>query len=155
MLDLPGLQMRATLLRLIRSFFYKRGFLEVDTPLRQPVLIPESTIVPFTAEGQYLQTSPELCMKRLLARGCEKIFQICPCFRKGETGRLHLEEFTMLEWYRSRADYQDLMSDCEDLLRFIAQNMGSAAPSCSENDHQKRTCSESSISGRYVIKSGW
>ncbi len=123
MLDLPGLQMRATLLRLIRSFFYERGFLEVDTPLRQPVLIPESMIVPLTAEGQYLQTSPELCMKRLLAGGCSKLFQICPCFRKEEVGRLHLEEFTMLEWYRTGADYLTLMSDCEALLRFIVQNM--------------------------------
>jgi lysyl-tRNA synthetase class 2 len=137
MLGLPELHMRAALFRLIRSFFDDQGFLEVDTPLRQPIFIPENTIVPLAAEGQYLQTSPELCMKRLLARGCEKIFQICPCFRKGEIGRLHLEEFTMLEWYRSRADYQDLMSDCEDLLRFIAQNMGSAVSSCSENDHQK------------------
>ena len=125
MLDLPGLQMRATLLRLIRSFFYERHFLEVDTPLRQPVLIPESTIVPLTAEGQYLQTSPELCMKRLLARGCSKLFQICPCFRKEEVGRLHLEEFTMLEWYRTGADYLTLMSDCEALLRFIVENMQS------------------------------
>ncbi len=125
MLDLPGLQMRATLLRLIRSFFYERHFLEVDTPLRQPVLIPESTIVPLTAAGQYLQTSPELCMKRLLARGCSKLFQICPCFRKEEVGRLHLEEFTMLEWYRTGADYLTLMSDCEALLRFIVANMKS------------------------------
>jgi lysyl-tRNA synthetase class 2 len=125
MLELQGLHMRAALFRLIRAFFYDQGFLEVDTPLRQPVFIPESTIVPLEADGQYLQTSPELCMKRLLARGCTEIFQICPCFRKGETGRLHLEEFTMLEWYRSGADYLDLMSDCEELLRFIAQGIES------------------------------
>ena len=123
MLDVPGLQMRATLFRLIRSFFFEQGFLEVDTPLRQPVLIPESTIIPLTAEGQYLQTSPELCMKMLLAVGCTKIFQICPCFRKEELGRLHLEEFTMLEWYRIEADYLTLMSECEALLRFIVQEM--------------------------------
>jgi len=115
--------MRAALFRSIRSFFYERWFLEVDTPLRQPVFIPESTIVPLSADGQYLQTSPELCMKRLLANGCTKIFQICPCFRKGEKGRLHMEEFMMLEWYRSGADYLDLMSDCEELLRFIAQDI--------------------------------
>ena len=123
MLETQGLHMRAALFRLIRAFFYDQGFLEVDTPLRQPVFIPESTIVPLAADGQYLQTSPELCMKRLLANGCTKIFQICPCFRKGETGRLHMEEFTMLEWYRSGADYLDLMSDCEELLRFIAQDI--------------------------------
>lgn len=123
MLELPGLQMRAALFRLIRVFFYDRGFIEVDTPLRQPVFIPESTIVPLSSDGHYLQTSPELCMKRLLAHGCTEIFQLCPCFRKGEIGLLHLEEFTMLEWYRSGAGYLALMSDCEELLRFIAQDI--------------------------------
>ena len=137
MLELPGLQMRATLFRLIRAFFYGQGFLEVDTPLRQPVIIPESTIAPLTSDGQYLQTSPELCMKRLLAQGCTKIYQICPCFRKEEMGRLHLEEFTMLEWYRRGADYLDLMSDCENLLRFIAQNIGTADLSGSANYQKK------------------
>lgn len=123
MLGLPELRLRSSLFHLIREFFRGQGFLEVDTPIRQPVFIPESTIIPISAEGQYLQTSPELCMKRLLAQGCSKIFQICPCFRKEERGRLHLEEFTMLEWYRSGADYQDLMSDCENLLQFIARSM--------------------------------
>ncbi len=137
MLELYSLQMRAALFQLIRTFFNGKGFLEVDTPLRQPVFIPESTIVPISADGQYLQTSPELCMKRLLAQGTSKIYQICPCFRKGEIGRLHLEEFTMLEWYRSGADYLDLMSDCEDLLRFIIQNGVPKHPAGSEDYLQK------------------
>ncbi len=136
--------MRATLFRLIREFFYGQGFLEVNTPLRQPVIIPESTIVPLSSGGQYLQTSPELCMKRLLAQGCTKIYQICPCFRKEEMGRLHQEEFTMLEWYRRGADYLDLMSDCENLLRFIAQNIGPADLSDSEN-YQKKWFSKTDI----------
>lgn len=119
MLDLEGLHTRAALLRSIREFFFSRGFLEVDTPLRQPVIIPEGNIIPITAEGQYLQTSPELCMKRMLAAGCTHIFQICPCFRKNERGRNHLEEFTMLEWYRRDADYHQLMADCEALLGFV------------------------------------
>ena len=136
MLDLAGLQMRAALFRLIRSFFHGQGFLEVDTPLRQPVFIPESTIVPFSVDGQYLQSSPELCMKRLLAAGCSRIFQICPCFRKGEAGRLHQEEFVMLEWYRTGSDYSSLMSDCEGLLHSIALNIDSARPNCG-GDQQK------------------
>ncbi len=123
MLDIQGLRFRAALLAAIRLFFGERGFLEVDTPLRQPVILPESNIIPLDSEGQYLQTSPELCMKRLLAAGCEKIFQICPCFRKGERGRLHLEEFTMLEWYRTEADYCRLMDDCEQLFRHIVRNL--------------------------------
>jgi lysyl-tRNA synthetase class 2 len=123
MLDRQGLHLRAALFASIRQFFSTRGFLEVDTPIRQPVIIPESNILPLAAEGQYLQTSPELCMKRILASGCDNIFQICPCFRKEERGRYHLEEFTMLEWYRSGADYLQLMIDCEELLVEIARAM--------------------------------
>jgi lysyl-tRNA synthetase class 2 len=137
MLDFQGLQMRAALFRLIRSFFDGRGFLEVDTPLRQPVIIPESTILPFSVDGQYLQSSPELCMKRLLAAGCSRIFQICSCFRKGEAGRLHHEEFTMLEWYRAGSDYSSLMADCEGLLRFIVQGLESCGKDWSAGCLQK------------------
>lgn len=118
-LSLEKLHKRAAFFRCIRSFFHSQGFLEVDTPLRQPVYLPESNIVPISAEGQYLQSSPELCMKRLLAHGCEKIFQLSRCFRKGELGRLHLEEFQLLEWYRVGCDYRQLMDDCEALLRFL------------------------------------
>ncbi len=123
MLDTERLHLRAAFFRLIRSFFYHHGFLEVDTPVRQPVYIPESNITPVTSEKEFLQTSPELCMKRLLAAGNSKIFQICHCFRKEEKGRLHLEEFQMLEWYRARADYYQLMADCEELLRFMLVNL--------------------------------
>ncbi len=119
MLTLERLRLRAAFFRLIRSFFNDRGFLEVDTPIRQPVNIPESNIVPIESEGQYLQTSPELCMKRLLAAGSGDIFQICHCFRKEEHGRLHLDEFQMLEWYRIDADYTQLMDDCEELFRYL------------------------------------
>ncbi len=111
--------MRAAFFRCIRNFFYQQDFLEVDTPLRQPVYIPESVIAPVESEGQYLQSSPELCMKRLLAAGCTTLFQICSCFRKDERGRVHLEEFHMLEWYRTDSDYSHLMVDCENLLRHI------------------------------------
>jgi elongation factor P--(R)-beta-lysine ligase len=121
MLSLPELHMRAALLLFVRLFFLEQGFLEVDTPVRQPVIIPEKHIQPQRSGRWFLQASPELCMKRLLAAGCEKIFQICPCFRAGERGRLHLEEFTMLEWYRTGADYSDLMADCEALLRYIKE----------------------------------
>ena len=123
MLDSHGLHLRAAFFRCIRSFFYQQGFLEVDTPLRQPVYLPESNIVPLASEQLYLQTSPELCMKRLLAAGNSKIMQICPCFRKEERGRLHQEEFQMLEWYRTGADYHQLMLDCEELLRFLMKSL--------------------------------
>ena len=121
MLSLERLHLRAAFFRAIRTFFHQQGFLEVDTPIRQPVYIPESNIEPFASETHYLQSSPELCMKRLLAHGCERIFQISHCFRKGESGRLHLEEFQMLEWYRTGCDYFQLRTDCEQLVRFVVE----------------------------------
>ncbi|MDD3814610.1 MAG: EF-P lysine aminoacylase EpmA [Desulfocapsaceae bacterium] len=124
MLDLPGLRFRAAFFHSLRSFFVRQQFLEVDTPIRQPLLLPELNIEPLASEGWFLQASPELCMKRLLAAGCNRIFQLCNCFRKGERGRLHLEEFTMLEWYRIDAGYEDLMADCEALLSSLLADLG-------------------------------
>jgi len=59
-------------------------------------------------------------MKRLLAAGYERIFQMGPCFRRGERGRLHNPEFTMLEWYRLNADYNDILADAKMLISFVA-----------------------------------
>ncbi len=123
MLDRNGLYRRAAFFQAIRLFFQEQGFLEVDTPIRQPLVLPEQHIVPIPSGTHFLQSSPELYMKRLLAAGCDKIFQICRCFRQGERGRLHLEEFVMLEWYRLDADYNHLMRDCEDLFGFLATEM--------------------------------
>ena len=120
MLDVHGLQQRSALLQAVRSFFIERNCLEVDTPIRLPTLLPEANILPFPSDGWFLQPSPEQCMKRLLARGCRHIFQICHCFRREESGRLHQPEFTMLEWYRSGWDYTGLMRECEQLLNALA-----------------------------------
>lgn len=121
MLDLTGLRLRAAFFRAVRRFFEQEGFVEVDTPLRLPVCIPEKHIVPITADGFYLQASPELCMKQLLAIGADQIFQICSSFRKNERGQLHSEEFKILEWYRRGVDYFFLMRDCEALVRAVAE----------------------------------
>jgi len=115
------LQQRSHLLQAVRSFFYSRGYLEVDTPIRLPVLIPESHILPFGADDGYLHTSPELCMKRLLAMGNSKLFQICHCFRKEEVGRFHQTEFALLEWYQTGWNYEDLMTECESFVCFLAE----------------------------------
>ena len=123
MLCLKELQLRAALFRSVHSYFTRADFLHVDTPVRHPVLIPESNITPISSGKWFLQTSPEICMKRLVATGCEKIYQICPCFRKEERGRRHLEEFTMLEWYRRGGNYLDLMTDCEALICYIAEDL--------------------------------
>ncbi|MBW1750904.1 MAG: EF-P lysine aminoacylase GenX, partial [Deltaproteobacteria bacterium] len=119
MLSPEGLQQRSRLLQVVRSFFLSRSYLEVDTPIRLPVLIPEAEIIPIESEDWFLQTSPELCMKRLLARGSSQLFQICHCFRRGERGRLHQQEFTMLEWYHTGWNYLELMDECEEMVRAV------------------------------------
>lgn len=107
---------RARIIQEIRAFFIANNFLEVETPQRIPANAPELHIEAIASENWFLHTSPELCMKRLLAAGYEQIFQLCHCWRAGERGARHLPEYSMLEWYRSNADYRQLMKDCEALL---------------------------------------
>ncbi|OEU49081.1 MAG: EF-P lysine aminoacylase GenX [Desulfuromonadales bacterium C00003096] len=113
------LEQRARIVQIIRSFFMAREYLEIETPHRLPGNAPEAHIDAVTSNGWFLQTSPELCMKRLLAAGYEKLFQICRCWREGERGQYHLPEFTMLEWYAADCDYRRLMDECEILLRAL------------------------------------
>jgi len=115
-----ALILRAQMVQAIRQFFVERGFLEVETPLLIPANAPEEHIDPVTALPWQLQTSPEICMKRLLCRGHRQIFQISHCWRAAERGSRHLSEFTMLEWYRADADYASLMQDCVGLLQHVA-----------------------------------
>ena len=117
---------RSRIITNIRGFFENRGFLDVETPCRIPAPVPELYIDAIPSREWYLQTSPELAMKRLLATGHDKVFQICHCWRDGERGQFHLPEFTMLEWYRADADYTDLMTDCEELLRAVAAAVSDA-----------------------------
>lgn len=121
-MKIDALWLRANVIKAVRSFFWERGFLEVETPLLIPANAPEEYINPVRALPSWqLQTSPEICMKRLLCSGHQKLFQISHCWRSEERGSRHLSEFTMLEWYRSGCDYQVLMADCEELLRHIAE----------------------------------
>ncbi|MGD9281038.1 MAG: EF-P lysine aminoacylase EpmA [Desulfobacterales bacterium] len=119
-----NLTIRARVIQAIRKFFIKRDYLEIETPVRIPAPAPEAHISAIESEDWVLQTSPELCMKRLLASGYRRIFQICKCFRQAERGRLHLPEMTLLEWYRADSDYQDMMNECEALIISVAQKMG-------------------------------
>jgi lysyl-tRNA synthetase class 2 len=125
MLNESGLRKRAELIQAVRAFFIDRDYIEVDTPVRLPVVIPEAHNEPVESGNDFLQTSPEICMKRLLAgAACTKIFQICPCFRKNERGDRHVPEFTMLEWYRANCDYRSLMDECEDMIIAVARSIG-------------------------------
>jgi elongation factor P--(R)-beta-lysine ligase len=119
-----ALRLRAGLLGAVRGYFTERGYLEVETPVIVPRPIPEPHIDYIEASYGVLQPSPEVYMKRLLAEGHSRIFQVARCFRGGERGDRHLPEFTLLEWYRSGATYLDLMEECEGLIRFAAGCLG-------------------------------
>lgn len=121
---LKNLKTRSLVLHHTRDFFMSQGYLEVETPILCPAVIPEAHIDPVMSGGRFLQASPELCMKRLLSMGADKVFQICKCFRKGERGHRHLPELTLLEWYGICHTYEDLMDQCQGLLRHIAKGMG-------------------------------
>jgi len=119
-----ALQQRARILQGIRQFFIEKSYMEVETPHRIPAPAPESHIDAISSGSWFLHTSPELSMKRMMAAGYEKIFQICRCWREKERGSLHLPEFTLLEWYRAEGDYHLLMEECEELIRFVATAIG-------------------------------
>ena len=119
-----ALTARARIIREIRRYFDEEGYLEVETPLRIPAPAPESHIDAIPSSDWFLHTSPELSMKRLLAAGYGPVFQICHCWREGERGRLHLPEFTMIEWYRTDAGYLRLMDECESLIGSVAAALG-------------------------------
>jgi lysyl-tRNA synthetase class 2 len=120
----PHLRMRARIIQAVRLFFIGRGYLEVETPSLIPAPAPELHIDAFRAGAAFLHTSPELCMKRLLAAGYPKIFQVCRCFREAERGGAHLPEFTMLEWYQAGASYMGLMDECEEMIVDVSRSLG-------------------------------
>jgi lysyl-tRNA synthetase class 2 len=123
---MANLQARAAVLAGIRAFFARRGVLEVETPALASTAVTDPNLAsmetrflgPGAGDGRtlYLQTSPELHMKRLLAAGAGPIYQICRAFRDGEAGRRHNPEFTILEWYRPGWDHHRLMDEIDELV---------------------------------------
>ena len=118
--------MRARLMGAIRAFLDARGFLEVETPMMQP--IPGGAIArPFKTHHNalgmdlYLRIAPELYLKRLLVGGFERVYEINRNFRNEGTSTAHNPEFTMLEFYQAYADYTDLMELTEALFVELAQ----------------------------------
>ena len=120
-MNLDALRERARIVSAIRRFFDDLGFLEVETPVRIAAPAPEEHIdCPPVVGGGYLRASPELQMKKLLAAGLDRIYEIGPCFREGENGLRHNPEFTMIEWYRRDATYLDIKADLERLLASLS-----------------------------------
>lgn len=114
---------RGRALAAIRAFFDGRGYLEVETPLLVPSPGMELHLRAIPAGGGYLNTSPEYQMKRLLAAGLERIYQLSRAFRAEERGAHHVSEFTLLEWYRVGARLPQLMEETEQLLGAVAERV--------------------------------
>ena len=111
-----SLPRRAAMVRALRAALDADGFVEVETPVRIPAPANEPHIRPPASGRAFLRASPELQMKRLLAAGLERLYQIGPCFREGERGDRHAPEFTMLEWYRAPGGWEDVLRDGERLV---------------------------------------
>jgi lysyl-tRNA synthetase class 2 len=133
---LPFLRRRALLTAGTRAFFSARGYLEVETPYAVPAPGEEVHLKTFatrftTTAGAHhklwLHTSPEFAMKRLLAAGAGRIFQLARVWRNQEGSATHAPEFTMLEWYHPGASLVALMDETEALLRAVLPSVVSAA----------------------------
>ena len=125
---LPNLRRRQALKRAVQTFFDAAGLLEVDTPAIVPcpgldVHLDAIEVLGTLRGPRWLHTSPEYQMKRLLTTGLPGIYQLGKAFRRGERGRLHEPEFTMLEWYRTFSDAEQMMRDTERLVAAAAREL--------------------------------
>lgn len=124
---LNNLRLRQRALRAIRVFFDAQELLEVETPAIVPCpgLDVQLDAIEVLGMGapRWLHTSPEYQMKRLLSAGVSGCYQIGKAYRRGERGRLHEPEFTMLEWYRSFAGDESMMQDTEALVAHVARQV--------------------------------
>lgn len=120
----------------VRDFFRSLDFVEIKTPTlvacpgTEPSLDVFSTALKVGSRESklYLPTSPELHLKKALALGAEKIFEIAPCFRNGEITERHQPEFLMLEWYRAYDNLQSIKKDVENLVSFLAEALRVSPP---------------------------
>ena len=122
----PFLTARAAIARAVREWFWAQGFTEAEPAMLAVSPGAETHIDAFEVGERYLHTSPEFAMKKLLAAGERKLFFLGKTWRRGETGPLHAPEFTMIEWYRANAPYEEIMDDCIEIVRVAARAAGSA-----------------------------
>ena len=124
--------LRAEILKAVRSFFDRNGFLEVETPILTPFPTLDSNIQPMVSifhndqnseRHLYMHTSPEHAMKKLLCADAQKIYYCGRVFRDGELTPLHNPEFTLVEWYRTNATYTDMQHDIQNLIRLVAKKV--------------------------------
>lgn len=120
--------LRAQVVRLIRQFFDGRGFIEVETPILQPIY-GGAAASPFVTNHKaldtrlYLRIADELYLKRCIVGGLDRVYEIGHDFRNEGIDRLHFPEFTMLEFYQAYADYNDMMDVLEELVSGIVEQV--------------------------------
>jgi lysyl-tRNA synthetase class 2 len=126
--EMPIFVARARVLAAMREFLNSRGFIEVETPILQP-LYGGATARPFMTHHNtldrdlYLRIAPELYLKRLIVGGFERVYEIARNFRNEGIDRSHNPEFTMMECYQAYADYEDIMRLVEDMHAAIAEHV--------------------------------
>jgi lysyl-tRNA synthetase, class II len=119
---------RAKVLRALRQFFDERGYLEVETPMMQPIA-GGAAARPFKTHHNaldmdlFLRIAPELYLKRLVVGGLDRVYEINRNFRNEGVSTQHNPEFTMVEFYQAYANYQDMMQMTEDLMEFVAREV--------------------------------
>jgi lysyl-tRNA synthetase class 2 len=122
-------EIRTKIIQLIREFMASKGFIEVETPLLQPVYggaeaRPFITHLHDLDMNLYMSISPELYLKRLIVGGFEKVYTICKNFRNESIDRSHNPEFTMMECYQAYADYEDMMNLYEEIYEYVMKKLG-------------------------------
>jgi lysyl-tRNA synthetase, class II len=124
---------RARVVSAVRRFLDEEGFIEVETPVLQP-LYGGASARPFTTHHNalnrdlYLRIATELYLKRLIVGGLERVYELGKDFRNEGVDTTHNPEFTMLEWYEAYADYRDIADRCERLIHAVAQAVGYVGP---------------------------
>src|SRR4051794_3082946 len=117
--------LRSKVVSAIRNWLDSRGFLEVETPVLQRLYggaLAQPFVTHYNAldRDMYLRIADELYLKRLIVGGLERVYEIGKDFRNEGFSRKHQPEFTMLEWYQAYADYEDIASELEQLIAFVA-----------------------------------
>lgn len=123
-----GLRIRSTVLHALGTWFETHGYLRVPTPTAVRSGGMEEHLHPLRVGDLFLRTSPEFALKRVVAAGLPRVFEIGPCFRGQEHGTWHGQEFTMLEWYRAGASLADLMGEVEALVHFVSDALERPPP---------------------------
>jgi lysyl-tRNA synthetase class 2 len=125
--------LRARVISAVRRFLDERGFVEVETPVLQPLYggaLARPFVTYHNALGRtlYLRIATELYLKRLIVGGLERVYELGKDFRNEGVDSTHNPEFTMLEFYEAYADYNDVAARLEEMVAFVAREVGYAGP---------------------------